>query len=337
MHNKKHIIRNIIFLIVLIVLTFIVIFKNYDFNDTVKIIINADIKFIILALIVMFLDFTFEAINIRNILKSLGTNISILNGIKYTLIGFFFSGITPASSGGQPMEIYFMNKEGVPVTNATLALLTEVCSFHIVTITMGLIGAIINHKLLANGFIYVFIVGVTLNILAALVMFIFLFSRKLSNFLVDKFIKILETIKYKNIDIVKDKISKLLEEYHNGSVYIKKHKKIFIKSIFIVFLQVLMYYLVTYFIYRSFGLTTNNYIQIIFVQAMLFISVSSIPLPGAALVSESGFLAVYQTIFGISLIASGMLLYRFVNFYFYIIVSLIIIIINNFRLKNKNI
>ena len=334
MHSKKRIIRNIIFLILLVILTFIIIFKNYDFKDTLNIIMNADIKYILLAILAMILDFTFESINIKNILRSLGTNISIFKGIKYTLIGFFFSGITPASSGGQPMEIYFMNKEKISISNATLALLTEVCSFHIVTITFGLIGAIINHKLLSNGFFYIFIIGITLNIIAALVMFIFLFSKRLSGFLVEKFIKILIKVKYKNIYVVKDKIKTSLDEYHNGAIYIKNHKKIFIKSLFTVFLQVLIYYSVTYFVYKSLGLDIYSYFDIIIIQAMLFISISSIPLPGAALVSESGFLSVYQTIFGASMIASGMLMYRFINFYLFIIISLIIVIINNLKIKN---
>ena len=97
---------------------------------------NANKIYVLLAVIAMLLDFTFESLNIKLILSSLGNKVSLFKTLKYTLIGFFFSGITPASSGGQPMEIYYMNKEDIPINNATLVLLVEVCSFHIVTIML---------------------------------------------------------------------------------------------------------------------------------------------------------------------------------------------------------
>lgn len=335
MRSKKKVIKNIIVFLLLIILTFLIIFKNYDFKTTINIIINADKKYIFIAVITMFLNFTFESLNIKLILSSLGNKISLLKALKYTLIGFFFSGITPASSGGQPMEIYYMNREGIPVNNGTLALLVEVCSFHIVTITSGLIGAIINVNILKSGFIWIFIIGITLNLIASLVMFILLFSNRLSSFLIELLIKILSKFKYQNLELLKNKIQESLSEYHKGSLYIKKHKLIFIRSIFIVFIQVLMYYSLTYFVYKSFNLNEYSYFKIITIQAMLFISISSIPLPGSVGVSESAFLKVYQSIFGASMLASGMILYRGINFYFFIIISLLIIIINNIIYKKS--
>ena len=335
MSNKKQIIRNIIIFILLIILTFLIIFKNYDFNSTIDIIMNANKIYVLLAVIAMLLDFTFESLNIKLILSSLGNKVSLFKTLKYTLLGFFFSGITPASSGGQPMEIYYMNKEDIPINNATLALLVEVCSFHIVTITSGIIGAVINHKLINGNFLWIFIIGITLNLIASAVMFILLFSRRLSSFLFDLLIKILDKFKYQNIEEIKNKIKNSLTEYHKGSLYIKNHKSIFIRSILIVFMQVLMYYSLTYLVYRSLNLTNYSYLKIISIQAMLFISVSSIPLPGSVGISESAFLRVYQSIFGASMLASGMILYRGINFYLFIIVSLIILLFNNFKLKKQ--
>jgi hypothetical protein len=33
--------------------------------------------------------------------------------MRYSFIGFFFSGITPSASGGQPAQIYYMNKDNM--------------------------------------------------------------------------------------------------------------------------------------------------------------------------------------------------------------------------------
>ena len=66
--------------------------------------------------------------------------ISLKNGIKYALVGFFFSSVTPSASGGDPMQIYYMKKDGLAMGHSALAILTEFSSFQFVTVVMSLIG-----------------------------------------------------------------------------------------------------------------------------------------------------------------------------------------------------
>lgn len=336
MQNKKQIISNSILFIILIAITFILIFKNHDFAKTINLILSVDIKYIILAIIAMSLNIVFESINIKNVLESLGIKTELLKTIKYTLIGFFFSGITPAAGGGQPMEIYYMNKDKIPVASSTISLLIELCSYHFITIILGIIGLIINYNIMTKEIIWIFIIGITLKTIVLLFTIIALFSKRLSNLLVSILINILEKIKYHNIDKVKENVTILLTNYEQGSIYIKQHKNIFFKSLLLVSFQVIAYYSVTYFIYRSFGLNYYNLFKIISIQALLFVSVSSIPLPGSVGISESAFLKIYMTIFNINILPSAMLLSRGINFYLFILISLVIVVLNSLR-KNKNI
>ena len=335
MKNKMQMIRNFIIFILLIALTFILIFKNYDYKSTIDIILKVNLKFIILAIIVMFLNILFESINIKNILNKLGKKVPLLKMIKYTLIGFFFSGITPAAGGGQPMEIYYMKRDRIPITSSTIALLLETISFHIVTIICGLIGLAINYKLTANGFIYIFGVGLTLKIILLAIMLICLFSKKLSDILVKLFIKVLKKFNYSKVEEVTESVNNALNDYHESSKFIKKHQGILIKSILIVFIQVIFYYSVTYFVYRSFGLNNHSYLTIISLQALLFVSVASIPLPGAVGISETAFLKLYITIFGAANLASATILTRGVNFYLYMIISFVVVLIHILNISKK--
>ena len=335
MKKKMQMIRNFIIFILLIILTFILIFRNYDYKITMDIMLKADFKFIILATIVMFLNISFESLNVKNILNTLGKKVPLLRMIKYTLIGFFFSGITPAAGGGQPMEVYYMKRDRIPVTSSTIALLLETISFHIVTIICGLIGLALNYKLTTNGFIYIFIVGLTLKMILLAIMLICLFSKKLSDTLVKWFINILKKFKYQKIDELTNEVTKALNDYHESAKFIKKHQGIFIKSTLTVFIQVLFYYSVTYFIYRSFGLNDHSYLTIISLQALLFVSVASIPLPGAVGISESAFLKLYITIFGLTNLASATILTRCVNFYLFMIIGFVVVLIHILYLNKK--
>ena len=333
MKNKKEILRNILLFITLIVITFVVIFHNNDFKQTINIILSVKFNYILLGIITMIFYFVLEALNIKNILKKLGNNISIFSGIKYSLIGFFFSGITPAATGGQPMEIYYMKKEKIPVTHSTLALLLQLCSFHITTIICGIIGLILNHQLLSKGFIWLFIVGLVFKAIALITMLICLFSQKLSRKIVNIFIKILEKIKFKNIEDTKQKIDNSLKEYNQGSKFIKNNKKIFIQSLFIVLIQIIIYYTIPYFVYRSFNLIEYSIFKIIFIQAMLFVSASSIPLPGSVGISESAFISIYLAVFGTEKLASATLLNRGINFYLFVLIGFLVTLYSTLKQK----
>ena len=87
-----------------------------------------------------------------------------------------------------------------------------------------------------------------------------------------------------------------------------------------------MYYTVTYFVYRSFGLNSYGYFKLISLQALLFVSVASIPLPGAVGISESAFLKLYITIFGVANLASATIVTRGINFYLFMIISMFVTI-----------
>jgi len=133
-----------------------------------------------LAIIFMAVYLILESVNLGRTLKALGEKSNIFKNFKYALIGFFFSAITPAASGGQPMQIYYMHKDKISVANSTLALLVNLCSFQIITLTFAFISVFLNTSHLNSGLVCFFIIGVSLNMSALALLLIGIFSKKLS-------------------------------------------------------------------------------------------------------------------------------------------------------------
>ncbi len=326
--------RNLLFFIGLIYLTFWIIFNDQSIEEIKNVIKSANTNFILLAVLLMFCFFLTEAYNVKKLLNVFGDKISLISALKFTWIGFFFSAITPAASGGQPIEIYYMTKEKVSGANATMVLLIQLCSFQISSILIGIICAILNPAILNDGLIWLFLYGIIINGFILSVMLICIFSKKLTQKIVNLFIKILEFFKIKNIETKKKKIEEGLEKYNESSIFIKSHKGEFIKSILRVFMQVVFYYTVPYCVYKAFGLTSYNIFQMFTMQAILFATVSGLPLPGSVGVSETVFLKIFEPAFGNKILSGAMLLSRGITFYLYVIISLIIVVINAFKMKN---
>ena len=334
-NNKNKYIRNGIIFIILVWITFYVLLKDQNMGDILRVLKTAKLQFVFLAIVCMLGYFICEAINLRRTLKELGENINIFNAIKYILIGFFYSSITPAASGGQPMQIYYMHKDGIKAANSTLALILNLFSFQVVTILMAMISVIFFHKYMDAGLVVLFILGITLNSMALTLLVIGIFSKKLSTWLVKISIKIMRKFKIKNIEKKEESLMTTLDKYNGSAKYIRNNKKIIIKQFITTFIQEIVYYSIPFFTYKALEFSGESFIKIICMQSIVYATVSGIPSPGAVGVSEGAFVSIFKTIFGEKLISGAMLLNRGVSFYLFVLICCIIVIISTFKLNKK--
>lgn len=335
--KSKKIFINLLIFILLIIFTFSLVLKDQDVTEILKISATVKKQYILIAMFAMGVFVACESINIGRILKELGEKSKFISNVRYTLIGFFFSAITPAASGGQPMEIYYMHKDNISVAHSTLALLMQLCSIQIVTITVGIISAVLHFEVLKSGLIYLLILGIILNSSALMLLIIAIFSKKLSEGLIKFVVKILKFFRIRNIEKKQEKLEKELESYQTSAKYIKEHRILMLKTVLTTAVQMLAYYTVPYWIYLAFGLNNSNIFDILTLQAVLYATVSGIPSPGSVGVSEGGFLGIFRNAFPETVISSAMLLSRGVNFYLLILISAIVVVISTFRDRKENV
>ena len=333
MKKTKRMIRNLLIFILLIILTFYIILRDQSITEIFSIFQNVKKQYILIAALCMCIYIICEAINIGRTLKNLNEKSTFWQNIKYALVGFFFSSITPAASGGQPMQIYYMYKDKISVANSTLALLINLSSMQVVTISIALISVIFNHKYLNGPLIGFFILGIVLNSSALTLLLIGILSKKLSKKLVDFAIKIMKKLKIKNVEDKQMKLESEMDKYQVSSNYIKNNKIVIIKTLLTTYIQFILFYSVSYWVYCSFGLSEYNFIQILSIQAILYATVSGIPSPGAVGVTEGGFIEIYKSVFPQNMISGAMLLNRGISFYLLVIISAIVTTINILKTK----
>lgn len=337
MKGKKKFFRNFVIFALLIVLTFYILLKDQNTTEILNIVVSAKMEFIFIGIGCMMLYIICEAINIGRTLKALNEKSTFFNNVKYALIGFFFSAITPAASGGQPMQIYYMHRDNISVANSTLVLLINLTSMQIVTIGFALVSVIFNYQNLNKALVILFIVGIGLNLSALILLLISILSKKMSNGLINIAIKIMKFFRIKNIEEKQEKLEKELERYQASSVYIKNNKLLMLKVLFTTIVQFILYYSITYWTYCSLGLSGHSILKIIALQALVFASVSGIPSPGAVGVSEGAFIEIFKNVFSGGMISSAVLLNRGINFYLFVIISAIVVMIGQLKEKKQEI
>lgn len=336
-NNIGKIIKNSSFFVILIILTYYFIFRKINRKEIILALRNTNYLFILIAVILAFGNIFFEAfIHYRN-LKLLNENTDFKKCLKYAIIGFFFSAITPAATGGQPLQIYYMHKDGISYINATISILIQSFSYLTIMVLLGIVGYIVNFNYVSSlGFSeYFFFIGAIANGAIIAMALIAMFSKGLSQKISNIIYKIIDKFNHDKAQSFKEKFTVQLSEYHKSAKFIMHNRAVVIKTLLTSTCQLISYHSVAFFVYLALGVQHINYFKITSLQSVLYLSVSILPLPGTVGVNETGFSLLYSRMIQKNIVDSAMLLTRGIGFYLFVIITGITLLIISIRKKNN--
>ena len=324
MKSRKKIIFNGVFLAVVFALTIYGVFHGEDLSSMMDAINRADKRWLIpgIALVAFFI--WGESIIIWYMMRSSGIQLKKRTCFLFSSVGFFFSCITPSASGGQPMQIYYMKKEKISIPVSTVILMIVTITYKLVLVVIGIGIAIFGrgflHKYL-EGILPVFYLGLALNIFCVTFMTILVFHPLLAKAIMVKGMKLLERLHLvKKKDGRLKKLEDSMDTYRNTAAYLKNNPFVIVKVIGITFIQRMALFAVTWFVYQAFGLHGTGFWEILFLQAVISVSVDMLPLPGGMGISETLFLNIFSPVFG-GLLLPGMVLSRGLGYYGELLIS----------------
>lgn len=340
--GKKKYILSILFLVLMIVVTFYVIFKNYDIKELLEVFKQANYIFILIGIVFVFIYIFFEGMATKILLKSVGYKSSIGDNFVYAAVDYYFCAVTPSATGGQPMSAYYMACDDIPVESSSLILMINTAFFKIVFLVLSLISICFCHSILKGQVLLtvLVIIGALINIF----IIVFLFLCTFKNTWVESFGKRLIIWLYK-IKLIKRpykvmrKFNLKMQNYKEQAILLKKNKKEFMLALLCNFIQRISMFCVAYFVYLSLlvaypEILGHTFIELFAIQVLIGLSVDSLPLPGGMGISEYLYLITYGLIYNFtingvetSLVPSAMLLTRIVSFYIPLIVTSIIVIL----------
>ena len=109
-----------ILLLALIALTFYLLLRNQPVSQLLDVLGRVKPGYVVLGLGLMFVFVGCEAMCSKLILGRLGHSLTYRRCLSFSFVGFYVSSITPSATGGQPAQIYYMSKSGVPAAHGAL-------------------------------------------------------------------------------------------------------------------------------------------------------------------------------------------------------------------------
>ena len=327
--DKKSVTRNSIIVLIITIVFFYWILKD-DFIETMDILFSSNLFLILVAIILYFIYFTIESKALHMLIGEFNSKYSFKESFKLNLMSKFFNGITPLSSGGQPLQIYELKKQGIKLghaTNITVQNLfiyqTAMCIICITCYVLNLFFNIFKDIPVVVGMANI---GFLLNIVLLVFLYIISFSKTFNKKVITGIIKFLH-----KLNVVKNKKETIKKwedyclDFYNGFQILIKNKKMFFTNLFIQVIGNLIYFLVPVVILESLGLENSLTIgTCLIASSFVFLIGSYIPLPGGSGGTEMGFLGFFGVFTKNVLLNPALLVWRFVTYFLPMIIGGII-------------
>ena len=227
-----------------------------------------------------------------------------------------------------------MNKDGNRISDSTVVLMTVAVVYKFVLVVMGTGILIFWHGPLIkelNHYFPLFILGLMLNvILVILILGVMIFPeiiRRIALFFEKLLIR---TRIWKPSEKRAEKIEGFIGNYQQAVRWLGKHKGKLAGVVVLTFLQRCSVFVLTYMVYLGFGQTGSGALKVILLQASVYIAVDMLPLPGAQGITELMYQAVFSHVFAGAYLIPSMLVSRGINFYFLLLLSLGVVLVNRF-------
>ena len=282
----------------------------------------------------------FEGLSIRTILKALGTKIGHRRSFVYAATDIYYSSITPSSSGGQPMMLYYMGQDGVHLAHSGIATLFNLVAYKIILLTAGVITLIYKASWInENGswlWWVLIAIGFTVTFVLMLICVASIFSPTLVLNLGTKGLRFLGNLHLvKNAEERIESLTDQIDEYREAAHVLRENKSLFWKVLGYNLLQRMSLFSITYCVYLSFGGMWLAYYDLLAVQVICSLAIDMLPLPGGMGAAEMMTMALYGSIYPEHMQTPAMLLTRGINFYFSVMVCAVVTFFNHVRIWRR--
>ena len=219
--------KNIILLVLVSLCVMFFIMKD-NYKEIIENLLKVNIFYLLIAVVLIILYILFQSFSMHFYLKEINKNYKFKDTFILMFSALFFNAITPFSSGGQPFQLYLLNKQGFKVSEAMNALIQNFLSYQLALTILGILAIISNSflNIIPNTSLlkHIVIIGFAVNMLVLFLIIYLSKAKKLNTKMFNKIINFIFSFKFiKNREQLKEKAISKIEEFYDSNEYYKKN------------------------------------------------------------------------------------------------------------------
>lgn len=314
-----------VFFFVVLALTLWYVFRDENLSKVADYLTDANLCYVLLAVGAVIAFILGESVVICYLLHRLGTRPRFTHCCLFSFVGFFYSAITPSASGGQPMQVLYMRRDGIPGAVSTVVLAIVTITYKLVLVVVGLAVMLLRPAsvmVCMDGVDALVYLGLGLNTVFIALLLAAVFHPSAIRNALNALFRLLHRLRpFRNPDKVMARVQSSLDQYRDTAAFFKREPRIIAEVFFITLVQRFCLFSVVFFTYQAFGLSGQSAVSMVLLYAMISVAVDMLPLPGGMGISETLFLAIFEPIFGPELVLPGMIVCRGISYYTQLLIS----------------
>lgn len=341
--GKKKMWLNTLFLVIICAVSiFIMIQLALTFNDGEikpfgQLLAETDWNYALIALAVLLLIMLLDALKFSIITRVTDGRASFRTSAKVSLLGKYYDNITPFSTGGQPMQIYYLHKKGYSGGNSGAIVLIKYFAQMIAWLTVSFILlafrsdalSLIHNDGIAKTLQIGAWVGWVANAILPVAIVMFAVLPKISAKILNFFVFIGSKLRLvKDREKTENRVLNVVHDYKNCFKIMVQRPLRCMLLLLTCFFEPVVTLVFPYFIIKAFAGSAvasgvASAIDIMALHIFAMYSVAIIPTPGNSGAVETTFSMAFSQIAG-SVLFWVVFVWRFLIYYIYIVIGIII-------------
>ncbi len=331
--------KNIVLIVAVVFVAYLIIFDG-DFSIIIDTIKQTHPAIFFVGMVMALLYYLLDGISLTICTRLYKKDYKLRKGMVVALIAPFFNGITPFSSGGQFAQVYTMNKQGVETTSAAGIMMMHFIVYQLVLVVYTFVILIAKFQYFKNQFssmFFIALLGFLINFVVIITLFFGSRSEKLQSFIVNVVFMIgykLHIVKSYELQVERFKIQ--LKDFREQFTMLTNNLKVLFWVVVINVVRLSINYLIPFVAFKALGydVSSIHMSEFMGITALIYLITAFIPIPGASGGSEGVFTIMYGSLLGRYKANCGMLIWRFVTYYFMMLVGAIVFATNK-DINNK--
>lgn len=333
--KKTSIAKNLLFVVIMLAVVLIVVFSLNDISLILEAVKQANPGLIILAALVFLLYMVTTNLALHFITTGLGIKLHLLDSMAIGTAEYFFNGITPFSSGGQPFQAYFYMKKGVSGDNAMSILMSNFIVYQVIMTVLSTVGLILFYgdiKDVLNHYMFLILIGYVANMSVLGILISISTIPGISN-IFEWIFRTIGKIKFLTNPMkrLETRTFDFVKEFQVGIGLLFKRKRVLIGASLLRVTGLLLLHAVPFVVFLALGINLDIR-DLVFVISMSLFSTTFmmwVPTPGASGGTEWAFTVIFTSLVAGSttILVTSMLIWRFITYYLGMFVGFIAYII----------
>lgn len=341
--GKQGIVTKVLIVVVITIITLTVFFQFVDFEETMTALRNVSGIYIVSAILCLVFYLLLWPLSICIITRLSGLKNHFLDTYLIGQTEHFFNGVTPFSTGGQPIQVYLYTKSGVSAAQSTGIILTNFVAYLIATNVLAIASLVLYGRFSVNfnaSTSWMIFLGFIMNFFTLVFMILMATSKKIRDIL-KRFLLLLCKIKF--IGKYLTKLVPVFDSYCENAQLaarsIFKNKTGFVLAILVRGISVLFYYAIPFFILKALGVNLGWDVlpYTMLASAFAITTMVWVPTPGGTGGIEFAFTTIFTTFVGVTMevALAGTLIWRGITYYLLLIISFLFYLTFNLIIRKK--